>query len=103
MPNTAFQDYITQIRGQGLSLVEIQKRVENECPGADITFQDICRELLEQSTNSKQKKQMPRSQNTEASFAFQFSQSSERKMLAQDAFFHQLRDIDELRKSIPKA
>lgn len=102
VPNTAFQELITQIKGQGLSLVEIHKRVEKECPGADVTFQDICRELLEQSVKFT-KKQEPKLHTCEASFACQFSQSLESKTLVKDPFFHQLRDNDELKESISKA
>lgn len=97
VPNTAFQELIRQIKGQGLSLMEIQKRVEKECPGADVTFQDICTELLEQSIKSP-KKQEPKLQRVEASFACRFSQSSESKTVVEHPFFLQLRDIDELKK-----
>lgn len=102
IPNTSFQGLITQIKGQGLTLVEIQQRVEKECPGADITFQDICRELLEQSVKPN-KKQVPKLQLAEASFACQSSQSSGSKTVVEDPFFHQFRVVDELKKSISKA
>lgn len=100
VPNTAFQDFITESKYQGLSLVEMQKKVEKECPGADITFQDICRELLEQSAQAS-KKQEP-TLYVEASFACRASQSSESKRLAEEPFFYQLRDVGELKKPMSK-
>lgn len=99
VPNTVFQEFITDIKGQGLSLVEMQKRVNQECPGADITFQDICRELLEQSAQSS-KKQEPNSHHAEAKFACQASQNSESQSLAVEPFFYQLREIEERKKPV---
>lgn len=73
VPNPAFQNAITKIKNTDLSLVDIQKSLERECPGADINFGDICREMLNQSKSKNE--QDP--QLHPWAFANQFSQIME--------------------------
>lgn len=85
VPNTSFTESIRKIKHEGLSLVEIQKRLEIECPGADINFEDVCREMLEQS-------------RPDTASTTQSAQTMQTKNMTEDPFFHQLQGIDELRR-----
>lgn len=47
--NIAFCELIESLRAQNMSVQEIHEEVIKACPGADIIFTDICRELLQHS------------------------------------------------------
>lgn len=49
IPNIAFCDRIKEIQAKNIGLEEITKKINEECPGADITLLDVCRVLLEDS------------------------------------------------------
>lgn len=77
-PNTAFSDHIKLIQAsnydQGLD--KIHEKLKEQFPGADISFTDVCREILEQS-KSYQGEFVVQSY----AFADQFSEIFEREKL----------------------
>lgn len=83
-PNTAFSDHIKAIQAsdydQGLN--EIHEKLKEQFPGADISFTDVCRELLEQSRSCPDR-YVVRSH----AFADQFSQIFEQERLLDESIF----------------
>lgn len=68
-----------------MSLAEAQKDLESECPDRDINFEDVCKEMLDQSKSTRVQKH----QKIHLwAFATQFSQVKEAERSAEHPLPH---------------